>query len=83
MRYDKYDIVIDAPHFASWWIANLGHEALVKLPGKLQFLLLTEMSNTVIDNADKLIAKKSSRFIHAINTGLLSKSSKTTGDKGN
>lgn len=58
MRHDKYDIVIDGPHFASWRIAHLGHEALVKLPGILQFMLLTDKSNTAIDTPDKLIAKK-------------------------
>ena len=58
MRHDKYDIVLDGPHFVSWRIAHLGHEALVKLPGKLQFYLLTDKSNTAIDHADKLVGKK-------------------------
>jgi len=58
MRNDKYDIVIDGPHFVSWRIAHLGHEALVKLPGKLQFMLLTSKENTKIDHPDKLIGKK-------------------------
>ena len=58
MRNDKYDIVLDGPHFSSWRIAHLGHEALVKLPGKLRFLLLTDKNNAEIDHADKLIAKR-------------------------
>lgn len=58
MRKDTYDIILDGPHFVSWRIVHLGHEALVKLPGKLQFMLLTDKSNTAIDHADKLVGKK-------------------------
>ncbi len=57
MRKDKYDIILDGPHFASWRIAHLGHEALVKLPGKLRFLLLVDKNNPELDHADKLIGK--------------------------
>jgi len=57
MRNDKYDLVLDGPHFASWRIAHLGHEALVKLPGKLRFLLLVDKNDPELDHADKLIAK--------------------------
>lgn len=58
MRTDKYDIVVDGPHFASWRIAHLGHEAIVKLPGKLQFMLLADKNNRNLGDADKLIGKK-------------------------
>ncbi len=58
MRNDKYDIVLDGPHFVAWRVAHLGHEPLVKLPGKLRFLLLTDKNNTELDHADKLIAKR-------------------------
>ena len=58
MRNGKYDIVVDGPHFASWRIVHLGHEAVVKLPGTLQFMLLADKSNSDLDHADKLIGKK-------------------------
>lgn len=58
MRNDKYDIIFDGPHFIAWRVAHLGHEAIVKLPGKLQFMLVNDKNNTDIDNPDKLIGKR-------------------------
>lgn len=58
MRNDKYDIIFDGPHFIAWRVAHLDHEAIVKLPGKLQFMLVNDKNNTDIDNADKLIGKR-------------------------
>ena len=58
MRNDKYDIVFDGPHFIAWRIAHLGHKAIVKLPGKLQFMLVNAKDNTEIDDPDKLIGKR-------------------------
>lgn len=58
MRNDKYDIVFDGPHFIAWRVAHLGHEALVKLPGKLQFMLVNDKGNSKVDNPDKLIGKR-------------------------
>ncbi|MEJ2142754.1 MAG: PhnD/SsuA/transferrin family substrate-binding protein [Gammaproteobacteria bacterium] len=57
MRNDKYDIVFDGPHFVSWRIAHLGHQVLVKLPGHLQFVLLTDKDNSKYSKADDLIGK--------------------------
>lgn len=58
MRNDKYDIVFDGPHFIAWRIEHLGHEAIVKLPGKLQFMLVNEKDNIKVDDPDKLIGKR-------------------------
>ena len=58
MRNDKYDIVFDGPHFIAWRVAHLGHEALVKLPGKLQFMLVNKVDNKELDHPDQLIGKK-------------------------
>jgi ABC-type phosphate/phosphonate transport system substrate-binding protein len=58
MRNDKYDFVFDGPHFISWRVAHLGNEALVRLPGELQFILVNKVSDTAFDNPDKLIGKK-------------------------
>jgi hypothetical protein len=45
LRNDMYDIVFDGPHFASWRMEHLEHDMLVKLPGNLQFYLLTGADN--------------------------------------
>lgn len=58
MRKDQYDIVFDGPHFASWRMTHLGHDMLVKLPGTLQFHLLTGADNDKIKSPDDLIGKK-------------------------
>ena len=58
MRNDQYDIVFDGPHFIAWRVAHLGHEALVKLPGKLQFMLVYEKGGAEYTRPDDLIGKK-------------------------
>lgn len=57
MRNDKYDIVFDGPHFIAWREQHLGHEALLKLPGKLQFILVTDKGNTKVTKPNDLIGK--------------------------
>lgn len=57
MRNDKYDIVFDGPHFIAWREVHLGHEALLRLPGKLQFLLVTDKSSRVFNKPADLIGK--------------------------
>jgi len=58
MRADRYDIVFDGPHFASWRMVHLGHDALVKLPGSLQFYLVTNKNETEIRSTDDLVGQK-------------------------
>lgn len=57
MRNDKYDIVFDGPHFIAWREEHLGHEALIKLPGKLQFMLVTDKDSEAINEPNDLIGK--------------------------
>ena len=57
MRNDKYDIVFDGPHFIAWREKHLGHEALLKLPGTLQFILVTDKNNAKLTKANDLIGK--------------------------
>ncbi len=57
MRNDKYDIIFDGPHFISWREEHLGHEAIIKLPGKLQFVLVTDKANAKLKKANDLIGK--------------------------
>lgn len=58
MRADKYDIVFDGPHFISWRIKHLGANALVNLPGKLQFYMVTMASDNEIQEIEDVIGKK-------------------------
>jgi len=58
MRKDKYDIIFDGPHFISWRMAHLGHEVLVKLPGTLEFYLVTKKTELEFENVNNLVAKK-------------------------
>lgn len=57
MRNDKYDIIFDGPHFIAWREAHLGHEALVKLPGNLQFMLVADKGSEAIKEPNDLIGK--------------------------
>jgi len=58
MRADRYDIVFDGPHFASWRMVHLGHDALVRLPGSLQFFLFTNKNENEIRSTDDLVGQK-------------------------
>ncbi|UCE89599.1 MAG: PhnD/SsuA/transferrin family substrate-binding protein, partial [Pseudomonadota bacterium] len=58
MRNGVYDIVFDGPHFASWRMAHLGHKAVVKLPGTLEFYLLRRAEDTQYPGPDQLIGQK-------------------------
>ena len=58
MRGDKYDIIFDGPHFISWRMEHLGHEPLVKLPGNLQFILVSKAGRDEYKHPDELIGKR-------------------------
>jgi ABC-type phosphate/phosphonate transport system substrate-binding protein len=58
MRKDKYDIIFDGPHFISWRIAHINHEVLMKLPGDLQFMVVTNAGNAKLNEGKDLIGKK-------------------------
>lgn len=58
MRKDKYDIIFDGPHFNSWRLAHLNHEVLLKLPGKLEFMVVTNVYNDTLNEGKDLIGKK-------------------------
>jgi len=58
IRSGVYDIVFDGPHFASWRVAHVGHEMLVRLPGNLKFYLLAAADNDEVNTADDMIGKK-------------------------
>ena len=58
MRKDQYDVVFDGPHFAAWRIAHLGNRVLVKLPGTLQFVLVTKAGDSSISAMRDLVGKR-------------------------
>lgn len=58
MRAGNYDIVFDGPHFISWRIAHLGDNAIIRLPGHLQFLLLARKDDGQINKPEDLIGRK-------------------------
>lgn len=45
MRAGKYDIVFDGPHFAAWRMKHLQHTPVVRLPGTLDFVVVTKTNN--------------------------------------
>lgn len=57
MRKDKYDIIFDGPHFISWRVAHINHEVLLKLPGELKFMVVTNSSNAELNEGKDLIGK--------------------------
>lgn len=58
MRKDKYDIIFDGPHFISWRVAHINHEVLLKLPGELKFMVVTNSSNAELNEGKDLIGKR-------------------------
>lgn len=58
MRNDKYDIIFDGPHFVSWRIAHINHEVLIKLPGDLQFMVVTDLNNEDVNEGKDMFGKK-------------------------
>jgi len=58
LRRGVYDIVFDGPHFVSWRLAHLDHEVLVKLPGKLEFIIVSHSDDENVKVVKDLIGKK-------------------------
>ena len=56
MRNDHYDIVLDAPHFSSWRMKHIEHEALVRLPGTLDYVIVTGKDQTYINGLRDLVS---------------------------
>lgn len=56
MREDRYDIVFDAPHFSSWRMKNIQHEAVVRLPGTLGYVIVTNREEQYINRLRDLVS---------------------------
>jgi len=57
MQSDAYDLVFDGPHFISWRIAKFNHTPLVKLPGKLDFVVIARTDNPNISDLSDLAGR--------------------------
>jgi ABC-type phosphate/phosphonate transport system substrate-binding protein len=57
MRAGKYDLVFDGPHFVSWRIKQLDHEAIARIPGKLVFAVVVQKDNQKLKTVNDLGAK--------------------------
>ena len=57
MKQNNYDIVFDGPHFAAWRLENNQAKPLVRLPGKLDFVL-TVRNDLNIKEKRYLVGKK-------------------------
>lgn len=58
IRGDKADIFFDGPHFAAWRIENTKHSPSVKLPGVLNFVLVSRSEDRDISSTHDLVSKK-------------------------
>lgn len=57
MQKGGYDLVFDGPHFLSWRMAKLGHEPLVKFPGKLAFVVIAHKDNDRVNEVKDLAGR--------------------------
>lgn len=58
MRNGAYDLLFDGPHFVSWRVASLGHSPLVRLPGKLDFVIVARNNDEVVFELTDLAGHK-------------------------
>ncbi len=57
MRKGVYDIVFDGPAFIGWRVDNQQHVPLVKLPGKLSFVVVAKKDNNKIQSLKELAGR--------------------------
>jgi len=57
MRMGEYDLAFDGPHFVSWRVAALQHTPLVRLPGKLVFVVISRKDNAKVTKLQDLAGK--------------------------
>ncbi len=69
MQQASYDFIIDAPHFISWRIENIGHTALAMLAPNLKFSVASEQSgeiSTLLDLRGRAVCSSSVPDLDAI-----------------
>jgi len=58
MQAGAYDIVFDGPHFVSWRIKKLGHNALVKVPGDFTYTAVVRKDDNKVTQLNQLAGRK-------------------------
>lgn len=54
----EYDLAFDGPHFVSWRIKNIDHDAIAKLPQLHIWRVIVRSDSTDINTLDDLVGKK-------------------------
>jgi len=54
LQTGKYDLIFDGPHFVSWRVAKLNHTPLVRLPGGLDFVVISRKDDKKIEQLEDL-----------------------------
>jgi len=57
MRNHEYDLAFDGPHFVSWRIKNINHDAIAKLPQLHIWRVIVSSDNKDIETLDDLVGK--------------------------
>ena len=58
MQNNEYDLAFDGPHFVSWRIKHMNHDAVAKLPQLHIWRVIVNNDNDDIQSLDDLIGKK-------------------------
>lgn len=58
MQNNVYDMAFDGPHFVSWRIKNINHDAIVKLPQLHIWRVIARADNVAVNTLDDLIGRK-------------------------
>lgn len=56
MKRDKYDLILDGPHFTAYRIARMGYTALAKLPEVISYTLVANENQMILEPTE-LIGK--------------------------
>ena len=62
MRKGVYDLVFDGPHFVAWRMRHLDHQVLVKLPGKLVYVVVVRDDAKRVTKLKRLAGRKVCAF---------------------
>ncbi|TNF37346.1 MAG: hypothetical protein EP315_02775 [Gammaproteobacteria bacterium] len=58
MKNQEYDLVFDGPHFVSWRIKFINHEAVAKLPQLHIWRIIVRADNSDVSSLDDLVGRK-------------------------
>lgn len=58
MKRGEYDLVFDGPHFVSWRIAHVDHQAIVKLPQLHIWRVISRRGDASVNTLEDLVGKR-------------------------